>query len=422
MPLEEEGGDDGNSQSRKPKLTEILDQKVEIGSSSSSMMDAMNVHRNLEHFPILAFSNEPVSHLASNTVRKALDTVPDELHRSGEVDEELHTAYLDQSAYDHSVPQGRAALSLSLPIDLATVVVNDGDGIILGVDPSMNTPLDNATYTRLNRIDAPELYAVHYLKNEDTGQVIKQFKGHWSLLGVQFFLDLFVRKGTAQFHYQLPRFGRAEPKDYYGRPLKEYWFKFLRRPSDRELRILDAVILNCDGLEADETEVLMSSADPRLATPERPFYLSLNALLVLSGHCHVFTRFCHDKRMLRLQRVAKENQIGPLYCGLSKNHVIGSAVDTSEDVDLSQFATVDVERLRLQGYPDWIMGENRIVGLLPWHERALKKKVYSFTRQMATTHLNTPRSSTSAVYGVYIDIDRFVTGWPFAFLKGERET
>ena len=96
------------------------------------MMDAMNVHRNLEHFPILAFSNEPVSHLASNTVRKALDTVPDELHRSGEVDEELHTAYLDQSAYDHSVPQGRAALSLSLPIDLATVVVNDGDGIIPG--------------------------------------------------------------------------------------------------------------------------------------------------------------------------------------------------------------------------------------------------------------------------------------------------
>ena len=28
---------------------------------------------------------------------------------------------------------------------------------------------------------------------------LAQFKSHWSLLGVQFFLDLFVRKGRAQF-------------------------------------------------------------------------------------------------------------------------------------------------------------------------------------------------------------------------------
>lgn len=67
---------------------------------------------------------------------------------------------------------------------------NDGDGIILGADPVSERPLQQASYTRLNRIDAPELFAVHYVRNEDRGEVLEQFKGHLSLLGVQFFLDL----------------------------------------------------------------------------------------------------------------------------------------------------------------------------------------------------------------------------------------
>ena len=37
------------------------------------MQEAMLVHRNLARFPILAFSNEPVSHLANQDVRSALD-------------------------------------------------------------------------------------------------------------------------------------------------------------------------------------------------------------------------------------------------------------------------------------------------------------------------------------------------------------
>ena len=103
---------------------------------------------------------------------------------------------------------------------------------------------------------------------------------------------LFVRKGSAQFHYQLPRTGKAEPIDFFKRPLKEHWFKFLASPSERELRI-------CDGLEANQKAVLMSLFDPRLATAERPFYLS--------GNCHVFTQFCQDQRLLDLQGVAKAN-------------------------------------------------------------------------------------------------------------------
>ena len=89
--------------------------------------------------------------------------------------------------------------------------------------------------------------------------------------------------------------------------MNEYWFKFLASPPERELRILDAIIETCDGLEANQKAVLLSLFDPRLTTAERPFYLSLNALLVLSGNCHVFTRFCQDQQLLDVQGVAKAN-------------------------------------------------------------------------------------------------------------------
>ena len=404
-----EDDDDENSQRKRPRLTEILDEEVHVGISATSMQEAMHVHHNLARFPILAFSNEPLSHLANKDVRNALENVPDKIHHECNVSDKLHNTFLDHSAYENSVPVGRNLL-LSAAINIESVVVNDGDGVILGVNPSSDTPLHNATYTRLNRIDAPELFAVHYVRNEVTNQVLHQFKGHSSLLGMQFFLDLFVRKGSAHFHYELPRIGRPEPKDHYGRPLKEFWFQFLTSPSERELRILDAIIQKCDGLDAYEKVVLMSPFNPRLATVASPFYLCLNALLVLSGNSHVFTRFCQDKRMLKLQRVARENQIGPLYCGLTRNHVIGIEVDTSDDVNLSPFAAVNVARLRNQGYPDWNMSQDgTITGLLPWHERSMKHKVFSFTRSKARDHLVQHRSPTSAVYGFFIDIDRNCT-------------
>ena len=165
LPVEQNDEDVENSQSKRPRLTEVLDQKANIGSSSASMMDAMRVHRNLASFPILAYSNEPVSHLAHKEVKKALFAIPDEIHEIGKVSEQVHAACLDNSAYDHAVPEGRA-LPLSASINIDTVVVNDGDGIILAVTPSEDNPLHNATYTRLNRIDAPELFAVHYVKNQ----------------------------------------------------------------------------------------------------------------------------------------------------------------------------------------------------------------------------------------------------------------
>ena len=77
--------------------------------------------------------------------------------------------------------------------------------------------------------------------------------------------------------------------------------------------------------------------------------------------------------MLKLLVVAKEKHLGPLYCGLTRNHVIGCDIDTSEEVVLSHFDSVNVERMRLVGYPDWRTQGNRVIGLLPWHERAMKE-------------------------------------------------
>ena len=228
---EDEDDEDGNTENprRRPQITEVLDKQVNVDVSSSSMTEAMAMHRNLQEFPIRAVLNEPITHLANKYVQRVLKNLPDEIHRECQVGQELHDAYLTQSAYVASVPE-RGRFTVSEPINVETVAVNDGDGIILGVDPASERPLQQATYTRLNRIDAPELFAVHYVRNENTaGDVLEQFKGHSSLVGVHFFLDLFVSKGEAQFCYQLPRDGKTEPKDFYGSPLKEFWFQACKR-------------------------------------------------------------------------------------------------------------------------------------------------------------------------------------------------
>ena len=99
-------------------------------------------------------------------------------------EDELHQPYLDQSAYQAFVPE-RGRFDHSQPINIDTVVVNNSDGIILGVNPASDTPLENALYTILNRVDALELCAVHYVRNDNTGNVLKLFKGHRFMLAVR---------------------------------------------------------------------------------------------------------------------------------------------------------------------------------------------------------------------------------------------
>ena len=118
--LREENEDDlldSQNFRRKPPIAEV---------SASSLIESMAIHRNLQQFPILTFLNEPVSHPTSREVNKAEKTVPDKILRECRVEEDLHTACLKGSAYDTSIPE-RGQLNLSPPLDINTVVVNDGN-------------------------------------------------------------------------------------------------------------------------------------------------------------------------------------------------------------------------------------------------------------------------------------------------------
>ena len=66
---------------RRPRIAVVLYEKIDIGSPASALGDAMKVHKNVQQFPILEFSNEPLSHLTNRKVKNALQAVPDILHR-----------------------------------------------------------------------------------------------------------------------------------------------------------------------------------------------------------------------------------------------------------------------------------------------------------------------------------------------------
>ena len=63
--------------------------------------------------------------------------------------------------------------------------------------------------------------------------------------------------------------------------------------------------------------------------------------------------------------------------------------------------------MRLAGYPNWVMQGGRLVGKFPWHQRAMKKEVYSFARQKANQHVIAHNQASSPLYGCYIELDRY---------------
>ena len=85
--------------------------------------------------------------------------------------------------------------------------------------------------------------------------------------------------------------------------------------------------------------------------------------------------------------------------------MIGIEVDKTDDVVLSEFHSVNIGQLRQGGYPEWIQHKARPIGLLPWHKRAQKQKVYGFSREMVQKLLRAPFKSESPVFGMYIDAE-----------------
>ena len=113
----------------------------------------------------------------------------------------------------------------------------------------------------------------------------------------------------------------------------------------------------------------MSPSHPFNASPVHPSIINLNSLLVLAGACYVFTKFCLDKRLLSLQEIAKANRIGPIWCGASRNILVGYATNSQQDRLFSHFNSASLDRFRPMGFPGMLVnGTNRTTNF-PWQER-----------------------------------------------------
>ena len=236
-----------------------------------------------------------MKHLACSDVRKATCNIPDRIHADCHVPESVSQAYQRWSPYESLASDDGQKPKLSdtcCTVRDSTVCLNDGDGIVLNVDWELQEPLQNAVYTRLNGINAPELSAVYFVKTDNLTNVFCKRSGHLSLCAVHFFLKLFVLCGSAELHEEIPKVDIRSPIDFYGRPLKEFWFKFSSAPTEQvELSLLSS-LESFFPAELNACKRRMSPYPASQATTDKPFLMSLNALLVVTGFFHVFTKYC----------------------------------------------------------------------------------------------------------------------------------
>ena len=342
-----------------------------------------------------------MSHLVNGDVKAAVSKLADFIHSQCKVPDNMHTSFLKMCPYT-STTNTTESPPLSHPIDYSTVIPNDGDGLITNIDTtrSRTNPLHGAVWVRLQGIDAPELSSVHFFKTNNLSHVFMKRIGHLSLCGLHFFLRLFLLQGNAVFCEELC--DDSEPiEPSYKRPLKEYWFKFSSPDITQEQESFLNYIESLVGGESQMRERLMSPYPISEASDSNPFLISLNALLVVTGFCHVYTKHSQDNRLLALQAVAKAQKVGPLWCGPTRNYIYGAQSDTSEDVILRHF-TPETTLNAMRSY-----NAERI---LPWHERSTKKKLCSAktTRSEANENLNKPLVGREPYSGLFIEITRQV--------------
>ena len=269
-------------------IFDVLGNGEYLAASEASLRESTYVAMTMLNFPLLSFVNEPISHLANPSVRPLVQIMSDTMQECYFVPENVDRAYGNISAYVTNAASIRSS-SLSLPIQLEMLVPNDGDGVIeLSVRPQQSDVLQNAIYHRLHAVDAPELFCTSFINAN--GNVDKRHNGHLSHLAVHYYFHSFSKPiGTSLICKENPRFGET-PVDKYQRPLSSFWFAWLQKPNPTELILLDEILASIEGQEDCVRGRVVSSFNPRDAVTENPFFLSLNALLVLSRFCHVYTK------------------------------------------------------------------------------------------------------------------------------------
>ena len=144
------------------------------------------------------------------------------------------------------------------------------------------------------------------------------------------------------------------------------------------------------------------------ASSDKPLLLSMNALMVVTGFCHVFTRYCRDKLMLQLQAVARENQLGPIWYGPTRKFTFECKCENKDDIILKHFNLESTSNLQHTTYPIGSQQQCRCAALLPWHERSMIKSLRSVqtTRGQANDNLTQHLPGKKPQFGMFNDIRR----------------
>lgn len=264
-------------------MYEVLANTQNAIFSEAALRETTYVAMALSKFSLLSFVNEPISHFSSSLVRSSIQLLPDVLQESMNIPPNIGSAYSNISPYVLDVADIKPE-SLSPMIPIQKIIPNDGDGLVVLQEEHQ---LHDAIFHRLFAVDAPELYCTSFA-NSDDGHTRKRRNGHLSHLALHFYLNSFAgpnATGTIRREYPLS----DEPKDKYNRPISSFWFVWLFSPNEDELLVIDRIQHLIQNHSASCR--VMSGINPRDATPHNPFLLNLNALLVLSGFCHVYTRY-----------------------------------------------------------------------------------------------------------------------------------
>ena len=170
---------------------------------------------------------------------------------------------------------------LSGPIPYSTVSPIDGDVLMTTVDWNLEDPLENAVYTRLIAVDAPELSAVHFVKTDGLQHMF--VRGHLSLCALHFFLSQFAYAGCAE----LCENGMERQEGLYGPPIKEFRLRFKAPLTEKEVTFfprLKALV----PAKSETRKRLTSPYAVSQGSPDQPFLLSINALMVVTAEKLVF--------------------------------------------------------------------------------------------------------------------------------------
>lgn len=263
-----------------PSLLDVLDTNniLDASKAKSTYQETQYVAITVSKFPMLAYANEPVTHLMDATVRSVAQALGDSCY----IPDNIGHAYANMSPY---VSDARVVIpALLQPIPVQRLVPNDGDGLVeLHVAPQQTDALEHSTKHRLHAIDAPELFVTHHYRVGD--KVIKRHNGHLSHLAVHYYLRTF---NSASICPEQPRHGGVF--DQYKRRLSSFWFVWTDSPDQVELEVIDEIIASVADLDHSIRARVMSLHDPRVASQDDPFVINLNALLVLSGFSLVYTR------------------------------------------------------------------------------------------------------------------------------------